>query len=69
MVRRIGLIDFQLLGTGAGMLCDEPADPAVVDTSCQVFEPIHYSRTDTDETRQHIREHNAAWDALCNEKK
>ena len=51
------------------MLCDEPADPAVVDTSCQVFEPIHYSRTDTDETRQHIREHNAAWDALCNEKK
>jgi hypothetical protein len=67
--RRTCLFDFQLFGTGAGIFRDEPADPDVVDTSCQAFEPIRYSRTDTDETRQQIREHNAAWDALCKEKK
>jgi hypothetical protein len=26
---------------------------------------IRYSRTDTEETRRQIMEHNAAWDALC----
>jgi hypothetical protein len=67
--RRICFFEFQVLGTGAGVFCDEPAGPDVVDTSCQAFEPIRYSRTDTDETRQQIREHNAAWDVLCKEKK
>jgi hypothetical protein len=67
--RRICFFDFQLFGTGAGVFCNEPANPAVVDTSCQVFEPIRYSRTDTDETRQQIREHNAVWDVLCKTKK
>ena len=60
--RQICLLDFQVLDTGAGVFCDEPAD--VVDTSCQAFGPIHFSRSDTDQTRQQIRVHNAAWDVL-----
>ena len=67
--RRICLLDFQVFGTGAGLICDEPDDPAVIDTSCEAFEPIRYSRTDTEETRRQIREHNAAWDALCKVRK
>lgn len=39
----------------------------VVDTSCVVFEPIRASRTDTQETRDQVKAHNAAWDALCKE--
>lgn len=65
--KRICLIDFQLLGSGGGLLCgrSEAADRVVVDTVCEAFEPIRYSRTDTQETRRQIREHNAMWDALC----
>jgi hypothetical protein len=63
--RRICLVDLQLLGTGAALLCAEPAEKAVVDTACTAFEPVRYSRNDTEETRQAVREHNAAWDALC----
>jgi hypothetical protein len=37
----------------------------VVDTSCAVFEPIRASRTDTQETRDQVKAHNAAWDAIC----
>lgn len=38
---------------------------AVTDTSCHAFEPIRYSRLDTEETQRQARGHNAAWDALC----
>ena len=38
----------------------------VVDTSCEAFGPVTYSRADTARTRLQIRRHNAAWDALCN---
>ncbi|WP_280950367.1 MULTISPECIES: hypothetical protein [Rhodomicrobium] len=37
----------------------------MTDTSCLAYEPIRYSRTDTEETRRQIIEHNAVWDALC----
>lgn len=63
--RRICFIDLQLLGTGASLLCAEPAEQAVVDTACTAFEPVRYSRHDSEETKQAVREHNAAWDALC----
>lgn len=35
------------------------------DVSCAAFEPLHWSRRDTDETIRQAKEHNAAWDALC----
>jgi uncharacterized lipoprotein YajG len=37
----------------------------IVDTSCAAFEPIRASRTDTQQTRDQVKAHNAAWDALC----
>lgn len=38
----------------------------VTDTSCTAFRKITYSASgDTAITVQQIREHNAAWDALC----
>jgi hypothetical protein len=66
--RRICLIDLQLLGAGAGLLCtgsEERQPQPVIDTSCTAFEPVRYSRNDTEETKRDIRAHNAAWDALC----
>ncbi len=64
--RPICLLDVQILGTGTGLICEDgDVSPKVVDTSCQAFEPIRYSKKDTDETIRQAREHNAAWDALC----
>jgi hypothetical protein len=62
---RTCLFAFQILGTGKGVICQEPAGTAVIDTACQAFEPIRYSRNDTEETKRQARGHNAAWDALC----
>lgn len=62
---RICIFDLQVLGLGKGILCEQPARRAVVDTACQAFEPIRYSRDDTAETIKQVRAHNAAWDALC----
>ena len=36
------------------------------DVSCAAFEPIRWSRRDTDNTIRQAKEHNAAWKALCN---
>ena len=37
-----------------------------VDTSCSAFQPITYSAIgDTAETVTQVRQHNAAWEALC----
>jgi hypothetical protein len=33
--------------------------------ACSAFEPIRWSRRDTDETIRAAKEHNAAWAALC----
>jgi hypothetical protein len=61
------LFELQFFGLGKGILCDAPAAGlAVVDTACAAFEPITYSlKDDTPETREQVRAHNAAWDALC----
>jgi hypothetical protein len=67
--RRICLFDLYIAGTGGSFLCEQPQKQAVVDTACQAFEPIRYSRQDTDETKRAIRGHNAAWDALCKQGK
>lgn len=32
---------------------------------CQAFVPIYWSRADTQMTIGQVREHNAAWDAIC----
>jgi hypothetical protein len=59
------VFEVSIFGTGAGILCEQAASPSVVDTACQAFEPIRYSKTDSAETVRQIRGHNAAWDALC----
>jgi len=37
----------------------------VIDTSCAAFKPITWSSRDTAETIQEVRQHNAAWESLC----
>ena len=32
---------------------------------CAAFEPIRWSKKDTDETIRQVKEHNAAWKAVC----
>lgn len=63
--RQLCVVEFFLGGTGAAILCEQPMNQAVVDTACDAFEPIRYSRRDTPETIERARKHNAAWDALC----
>lgn len=53
---------------GLGLICAEPhKDKTAIDTSCQAFEPILWSRHDTEETIRRAKEHNAAWEQLCAE--
>jgi hypothetical protein len=33
--------------------------------ACSAFEPIRWSSWDTDETIRKVKEHNAAWKAIC----
>ncbi len=33
--------------------------------TCEAFQPIRYSRTDTEQTRRQIVQHNAVWDEIC----
>lgn len=35
------------------------------DVSCTAFEPLRWSPRDTDATVRQVKEHNAAWNALC----
>lgn len=66
---RVCVFDLQVFGVGKGILCEQRApQPVVIDTVCQVVEPIRYSRNDTTETIRQVRAHNAAWDALCADK-
>lgn len=50
--------------------CATPTNtPAIEErVACEAFRPIIYSRkTDSDETIRQVREHNAAYDAICGE--
>lgn len=33
--------------------------------ACSAFEPMRWSKKDTDETIRQVKEHNAAWKATC----
>jgi hypothetical protein len=33
--------------------------------ACSAFEPIRWSKKDTEETIRQVQEHNAAWAAIC----
>lgn len=33
--------------------------------ACSAFEPIRWSARDTEETIRQVKEHNAAWEAVC----
>jgi hypothetical protein len=59
--RKRGLLALALLLPG----CQTTTPISVTDTSCRSFVGIHYSRKDTPGTIQQVREHNAAFDALC----
>ncbi len=37
----------------------------VTDASCTVFRPIGWSVRDTPQTIREVKEHNAAWEAIC----
>ncbi len=51
---------------GIGLLCSAPdKQVTAIDTTCQAFEPIRWSRRDTDKTIRQAKEHNAAWVRLC----
>jgi hypothetical protein len=45
--------------------CQTATPSGVIDTSCLAFEPVTYSRKDTADTVRQIRQHNAAFVALC----
>lgn len=37
--------------------------------ACSAFEPIRWSARDTDTTIRSVKEHNAAWEAVCKPRK
>lgn len=45
--------------------CQTATPSGVIDTSCLAFEPVTYSRKDTGDTVRQVRQHNAAFVALC----
>jgi hypothetical protein len=61
---RVALLPMPLL-----ILADCATTTASVGTdavACSTFEPIRWSKKDTDDTIRQVKEHNAAWVALCN---
>ena len=46
--------------------CVTTTGSAVTDAiACSAFEPIRWSRNDTDGTIRQVKEHNAVWATLC----
>jgi hypothetical protein len=37
--------------------------------ACSAFEPIRWSKKDSDDSIRQVKEHNAAWKAICTEEK
>ncbi len=46
----------------AKMTASAGIDPGV---ACRAFEPIGWSKTDSDATIRAVKEHNVAWRAVC----
>lgn len=72
MTRRRRLLRETLLGATCAALAACATTTASVDLSsdirqsmCRIFRPITWSPADTDETIAGVKEHNAAWKALC----
>ena len=42
-------------------------EPMLTDFYCESFSPITLSKKDTKETQREVLEHNAVWDAFCND--
>lgn len=45
--------------------CATTTASGVTDVACQAFKPITWSTKDTDQTIGEVKEHNAAWKAVC----
>ena len=55
-----------LIGTSTALSgCQTMASVATEPTMCTVFKPIYWSKDDTLDTAKQVREHNAAWKAVC----
>lgn len=61
MLKRLAL----LAALSSLTACQTTTPIAVTDTTCLAFEPITYSRKDTPVTARQVRQHNAAFRALC----
>ncbi len=61
MLKRLALPAALSILTG----CQTTTPTGAIDTSCLAFEPITYSAKDTPRTARQVREHNAAFTALC----
>lgn len=62
-LRRLVLVT---IGAGAiGVLTGCVTTTASGGTECARWRPIAWSRADTDDTIRAVKEHNAAWEALC----
>jgi hypothetical protein len=62
---RFCLLGLSVIGTGIELFCSKPRRPAVIDTACQGFAPLRWSRRDTPQTIAQAKAHNAAWLELC----
>ena len=56
------LLILLLIFQGCATTTDSAGNDAV---ACTAFEPIRWSVKDTDETIRRVKEHNAAWKAVC----
>ena len=54
---------FESLTASGGTDLPPEVDPALV--ACEAFAPIYWSERDTDETILAVKQHNAAWLAIC----
>lgn len=66
-LKKLALLAVLLLAACRTTTPTSGIDTRVVDTSCAAFEPIRASRTDTQETRDQVKAHNAVYDSLCKE--
>ena len=51
--------------TGGKGISDATVHQATTGVACGAFKPITYSKTDTEETRRQIREHDAVGASIC----
>lgn len=67
---RVCLLGIRILGTGADVGCIGKgrggAEPGFKSTVCRgAWKKISWSKSDTQQTKDEVRENNAAWTAVC----